>query len=330
MRGEWVKKSLNLTSWEAASDLVNAWTASGEVGVVKPATPTIKDAVAKFIEDAEARELGWEAMRKYRNLLENRFLSWCDAKGYRLLKQVDVDALRSFRAGWDDGASYAVKNLERMRAFFRFCHQAGWITANPALAVKPPKLRTKPTLPFTSDEMERIIAACDRYRGNKTRVKAFLLVMRYSGLRIGDTVTLRRDRLNNGGNLQLYTAKTGTPVFVPLPAIVVDALAKVETANDWFFWTGNGKVRTAVAHWERSLQTIFELAEIDDGKSHRFRDTAAVSWLLSGISIEDVAVLLGHENTRVTLRHYSPWVKERQVRLESLVRKSWDAELAAS
>jgi integrase len=67
------------------------------------------------------------------------------------------------------------------------------------------------------------MAACDRYRGNKARVKAFVLVMRYSGLRIGDTVTLRRDRLKDS-KLLLYTAKTGTPVYIPLPPVVVEAL----------------------------------------------------------------------------------------------------------
>ena len=153
---------MDLTSFEAASDLVNAWNASGEIGVVKVEIPSVKDAVQKFLDDARARHLGWEAMRKYGNLLERRFLPWCETHGCRQLKQLDVDALRKFRATWNDGASYAAKNLERLRAFFRFCYQAGWTNTNPANAVKPPKATGKPTLPFTSGEMMKILSACDR------------------------------------------------------------------------------------------------------------------------------------------------------------------------
>jgi hypothetical protein len=35
---------------------------------------------------------------------------------FRLLKQIDLCAIREFRTTWDDGAVYATKNLERMRA----------------------------------------------------------------------------------------------------------------------------------------------------------------------------------------------------------------------
>ena len=49
-----------------------------------------------------------------------------------------------------------------------------------------------------------------------------MLTMRHAGLRIGDTIALDKSRLN-GTKLFLYTAKTGTPVYIPLPQIVVDA-----------------------------------------------------------------------------------------------------------
>jgi integrase/recombinase XerD len=281
--------------------------------------------VQKFLDDAQARHLGWQTVKKYRHLLEKRLLSWCESKGFRHLKQIDVDALRSFRGTWQDGALYASKNVERLRAFFRFCHQAGWIATNPALAVKPPKVHVRPTLPFSADEIKQILGACDRYRGNRPRVKAFVLVMRYSGLRIGDTVTLRPERLKDS-KLLLYTAKTGTPVYIPLPPRVVDALTVIDKGQPWYFWTGKGKPVTAVAHWQRALQSVFRLAGVEKAHSHRFRDSFAVSLLEKGVSIETIAMLLGHSDIRVTLRHYRPWVKSLQAHLESEVQKAWAAE----
>lgn len=318
--GEKVRKALDQTSWDAASELVTAWTASGEIGVVKVEVPTISKAVEKYLSDCEARHLGWEAMRKYRHLLEDRFLPWCEHKGLRNLRQIDVDALRQFRQSWSDSPVYATKNLERIRAFLRFCHQAGWIKQNPALAVKPPKVTQTPTLPFSRDEMKRILEACGKYAGNQDRMKAFVLTMRYTGLRIGDAIRLSKSQVTDG-KVFVRTAKTGQPVTVPVPPDVVKSLAKIENGSDRYFWTGKN-IRSAVSNWSRYLARIFELANMDNGHSHRFRDTCAVELLLAGASVEDVATILGN-TPQVVAKHYAPWVKERQVRLEKLVRQSW-------
>ena len=322
LRGEYVRRSLDLRSWEAASDLVRSWEASGELGVVKPEVPTVAESVAKFIEDANARHLAPETVRKYQNLLERRFLTWCESKGYRLMKQVDVSAMREFRGTWDDSAIYATKNLERMRAFFRFCEQAGWVKGNPATPVKAPRVKVAPTLPFTAAEMERILDACARYPGNADRMKAFVLTMRHSGLRIGDTIALKRERVK-GNKLFLYTQKTGTPVYVPLPPAAVKALGQLDGESEYFFTSGKAKPQTARANWSRYLDTVFDLAKVKDAHSHRFRDTFAVSLLENGVSIENLSVLLGHSSVRITERHYKPWVKTLQKKLEDEVRKAW-------
>lgn len=94
---EKIRKALDQTSWEAATELINRWTAAGEIGVVKIEAPTLREAVQKFIADCEARKLGWEAMRKYGHLLEDRLLAWADAKGVHNLRQISVDSLRQFR-----------------------------------------------------------------------------------------------------------------------------------------------------------------------------------------------------------------------------------------
>jgi len=68
--------------------------------------------------------------------------------------------------------------------------------------VKPPKVTSSPTLPFDQKEFEKILDACQefsvsgRYKDqNRIRIKALVLVMRHSGLRIGDAVLLKRERI---------------------------------------------------------------------------------------------------------------------------------------
>lgn len=48
-----------------------------------------------------------------------------------------------------------------------------------------------------------------------------------------------------------------------------------------------------------------------------------MSLLENGVSIENVSVLRGHSSVRITERHYKPWVKTLQKKLEDEVRKVW-------
>jgi integrase len=328
--GESIRKSLDQTSWEAASDLIAAWTASGTIGVIRADVPSIRDAVKKFLEDAEARQLQPVTIKKQKHLLEKRLQPWCEHKGYRLLKQLDVDALRQFRTTWPDGPLSAYKNLERVRSFLGFCQQAGWVPKNAAKALKPPKLPDKSTKVkvFSEDEIQQILDACDEYpqqnafgHDNRARVKALVLTLRYSGMRIGDVVGLQKSHLK-GDKLFLNTQKSGSKIYVPLPKTAVEALSAIENASAFFFWSGKGLRKSAVADWQRAIRRLFEIAEVN-GHPHMFRHTFATDLLSRGIPIEDVSVLLGHKSVRITEAYYSHWVKARRERLEERVRELW-------
>jgi len=175
--------------------------------------------------------------------------------------------------------------------------------------------------------MVRILAALDIYGAdgsrNRRRMRALVLLLRHSGLRIGDAVTLSRERID-GDKLFLYTSKAGTPVYCPLPPFVITALdAAIEPRDRFYFWTGNGKPKSIISDWQEKLKNLFELAEVSNGHAHRFRDTFATELLLAGVPLERVSILLGHSSIRITERHYSPWVRSRQEQLERDVRGTW-------
>jgi len=328
---DYVRESLKLTSWQAASDVVRGWEAAGKIHAQPTrGTVTVRDAVEDYLADAKARGLQDTSLTKFREVLGRRLLEFTDSQGYRRLGQLDVEALRAFRATWNVSPLTAQKRLEYVRAFFRFCVDSDWLDKNPALALKPPKVRHVPKPPFSDEEMKRIIDACDKTQSHgtwgadlKKRVLAMTLLLRYSGLRISDAATLERSRLTDG-KVFLYTQKTGTPVRVPVPKAVSRALKECPNRNSrYFFWSGEGKRTSAVNVWQETFQGLFRKAGVPDGHIHRFRHTFAVSLLRKGVSIEIVSVLLGHSSIRVTERHYAPWVQARQEQLEAAVRKAW-------
>ncbi len=147
-------------------------------------------------------------------------------------------------------------------------------------------------------------------------------LLRYSGLRIRDATTLSKEKVQKG-KLLLYTQKTGTPVWLPLPKSVVEELQQIDEGGHYYFWTGNGSEKSGVSVWQRTLSKLFENAGVTNGHAHRFRDTFSVNLLQAGVPLEAVSILLGHSSVKVTEKHYAPWVKSRQVKLEESIEKAW-------
>ena len=325
--GKEIRESLRLRDWQRAQEMIREWEAEDRRTRQKEQQIKIKDAHAKFIADAEARKLNNSTLYKYRLLF--RHLDDF-AKTYRLefLTQLDLDTLATFRTTWKEGPRTSLKNLERLRAFMRFAEKRKWIDDNPAIELKAPKVPIKPTMPFTREEMIRILAALHAYAKsagirNAQRLRAFVLLLRYSGLRIGDAVQLNVNRIREK-KLLLHTEKTGVPVYCVLPDMVVKALdAAPHSSSRYFFWTGKSTVHSAKGKWQRRLQRLFELAKVPNGHAHRFRDTFAVELLLSGVPLDRVSVLLGHSSIRITERHYAPWTRSRQEQIEADLKAAW-------
>jgi integrase/recombinase XerD len=273
-----------------------------------PTAKTIQDASDQFISDAEARGLRPPSVYKYK-LLFKQLKAFADENGLRYITECDIETLRRFRESWPNKNFSARKKLEALRTFFKFVHESGWLPTNPAKVIKPPKTDDPPTLPYSKDEFERVLTACDKYpnKQNAVRLRALVLLLRYSGLRITDACTLTKHRIKDGV-LVLRTAKTGTDVRVPLPKIALDALAAIPTDN-YYFWSGQGTKKSCVGDYQRAFKRLYEIAEVENGHAHRWRDTFACELLLAGASLEQVGALLGHQSTKVTEKHYSPWVK---------------------
>lgn len=330
LAGKEIRKSLRTADWQKAQDAVRELEAKQAEPKEVAGPITVKQAGDNFLADVKSRGLSECTIYKYRLLLK-RIDDFAQRKGLRYLSELDLQTLDRFRSEWKEGPRSSLKKLERLRAFLRFCERRHWIDTNPATELKPPRVPNRPTLPFTREEMLKILAALDTYAkragvANAQRVRAFVLLLRYSGMRIGDAVQCGPGRLD-GNKLFLYTQKTGVPVRCTLPDFVVREIeAAPKSSEQYFFWTGKSKLHTAVGIWQQSLQTVFSLAGIQGGHAHRFRDTFAVELLLSGVPLERVSVLLGHQSIRVTERHYAPWTRSRQEQLEADLQRAWSED----
>jgi integrase len=338
LNGKLIRRSLDTTNWQiAAQRLIQIETA----GSVKPllTPPTVAIAVARFLSAARDRELRKATLKKFGVLLAREpkpgvtsdsfspsLIMYARTKGLRSLADFSSDVVVEFRQTWRDRGLSKTKKSERLKSFFRYAHESGWIENNPARNLKPPKVDDPGVVGFSDEEMTKIMEAC-----MDDRLKTFLLVMRFSGLAIGDAVQILPDRIE-GEHLILRRAKTGKPVKVLLPDVLLARLRSLSLlCGGYYFWNRQSEdsdVQTATGNLRRSLRRVFRAAGVATGHPHQFRHTFVRAHLERDVTLETIADLLGN-SVKIVEKHYSTWVPSRQRKLDEAVKRTWDsAELA--
>jgi integrase/recombinase XerD len=286
------RRSAKTRSWTKAELLARS-IAEGDTG------PSMRmgQAVSQFLTDKRNQNVSPSWLRKFERLLGG----WIPE---REVAGVSLRDLEEFRDTWTGQPITKRKKQERLRSFFHYCVKHRWLNYNPAVDMSRIKVEDKPTMPLDREQFDEILSKTE---GD---FRALVLLMRYSGLRITDAVSLPPAKLQDS-TVFLRTQKTKTVVRVPIPP----EIAK-EIEPSLPLYRGGMKLKSRVTGFQEQFQSL-------GIHSHQLRDTFAVELLIKGTSIEDVSQLLGHSTIAVTLKHYSPWTKARQDRLEEAVKKSW-------
>jgi site-specific recombinase XerD len=328
--GQDKRLSAETRSWETAERKAREMSVSGETRATPSGEQTVKHATQAFIEDKAQQALSKNWQRKLTREL-NDFAKWCDSQVALRLSDVTLHRLEEYRKTWTGSPLTRRKRQERLRSFFLYCLRHKWVTENSAAHLSTIKISQAPTLPLTREQFETVMKAAHKYNPKaadkdwrRQRALAMLLLLRWSGLRIGDAARLERASLSDRGTLRLYTQKTGESVYVPLPPSAVTSLRGVPNSNTrYFFWNGTSAVESPGKRWWSTLKRIFVSAGIPDAHPHMLRDTFAVEMLQAGVTLEQVSILLGHKSVKITEKHYTPWVRARQEQLEQSVQRAW-------
>ena len=278
---------------------------------------TIREACSIFLEhEARIRNLRHGTIQGYETVL--RSLSrWADEHGVAVLGDLDESAAGAWVGSWTCRASTARLRLSQLKGFFRFAVKRGWVPRSPLATLRPPRGDSATTMPLEVAEMNALLAASK----HRPKERALILLMRYSGLAIGDAVTLRRESVA-GSELTLRRAKSGELVTVHLPHAVVAAMASIRAPNaDYFWWSGRSRPVTSAKYWRGRLGIIADRAGVEGFRPHRLRDTFAVALLGQGVAMGDVSTLLGHSSIQTTERYYAPWDRRRRERLMRIVQE---------
>ncbi len=340
---EWEPAKAIAAQWEKA----NSW--DGSPNVVSDAAPAtestlgrigIEDGIKVFLSHREGAAIAAATLRKYKTFTK-QLKAFAERQGYVMLDQLTPTDLDAFYAGWKLGVRAKGKQLGTLRAFFRFCVNRKWLKENPVNAdIKPPigANRVANKAPYTDEELQRIIAACDKIgevtwtTGRESGVwtgedvKDFIWMMVYTGLRISDVGLFNMSRIT-GNEVFLRAKKNGGDVFAYIPDWLRDRLnARAKRCGVRPFVIGQSdRLETVTDLWRRKIGKVFEFAgKFDEPPTpHRFRHSFARILLQRGVPVSDVADLLGDDEKTVR-EHYARWVPERQARLTRILKDAFD------
>ena len=299
-----------------------------------PRAKSLEEAIQAFL--AQHADRTSETLRKYKRVLAY-LIEFCGTKsisdlnnvvGDQLVDAINVEVLDGY-ALWRNKENWTwIKEVEILRQFFAFCIDRDWVRKNPAKALKRPRMmEANNVVPFTPEEIIRIIVACDAiglYSYERLRARAMVLLMRYAGLRISDVVTLSREHIQ-GSHLVKRAVKNGKLISVELHPDVLGALEvlprpKAAAADGQFFFSsGNCSLRSLVKGAQRTLWAVFKRAKVRGAHPHRFRHTLASELLAKGATFEDIAGILA-DSPNTVRRHYAKRTPEYQSRQDAVIR----------
>lgn len=294
------------------------------------AAPSLEQAAKLWAADMRARDLKASTIATYGRVLAP-LVAYCDARAIRYCDQLTAEVLTAYRSqrrtrhGEPITPATQGHELGTFRAWCNFMVAQEWIQKSPAKALRPPKQQSPPTQPFTDAEVARLFGAIPFLDSTnkattlfcRQRARTLLLLLLYTGLRVGDVAGLKRSSLT-GNRLRLRTMKTGHPMFLEIPGDVVEALLAMPRDHpEYFFWTADSKlVSTRSLVIRRVVTRLGELSSIH-AHPHRFRDTFAVKLLEHGADLRTVQLLLGHYSIRTTEKHYAHFVPAQQRLLDA-------------
>ena len=281
-------------------------------------TQTISDFLREL---ADGRQLSPHTIAAYKHDLSEftAFLETYFQTDNWEWSQVDRNALRRF-LGYMAQQKLARRTIARrlsaVRTLFRFLHREDLVEANPARAVRSPKLEKSLPQWLTRSDAERVFSVAENRASEgglkATRDLAILETFYATGIRLSELQGLDMDDVDLIGEQVKGRGKGRKERIVPLGSSAVKALRKYELRRAEVAARGPAADRQAVFLNDRGrrlsrrqIQEIVRRAVADgaqeEGMSpHALRHSFATHLLDAGADLMAVKELLGHASLSTT------------------------------
>ncbi len=249
----------------------------------------------------------------YRCVLRGWF-QWAGPKGIDTCKLTRKDVVEYGRTLYERGLAPETRGhyLATLRRYLFYLDDQGLLANKPRNLIrssdfpKPPRLLPRALRPDIDAELcARLATASDiRCQG--------LLLMRHTGMRVGELTALELDCVREDRYLKVPLGKLKSERLVPLNdealALVRALQERGRSGRDWLIENPRRQKPYCTGSYHTSIRPIRDGLEKSDGleiTTHRLRHTFATELLNAGLSLAALRQLLGHRSMNMTLRYVS-------------------------
>jgi len=177
---------------------------------------------------------------------------------------------------------------------------------NPVKIVKRLKGETERMRYLMPDEVNIVLSNCDGLL--QGLLKPLVTVALHTGARQGELRGLKWPQVDfDLGIITLLDTKNGERRDIPMNETVRATLEALERKSEFVFPNTVGK---SISHFRihEAFHEALTKSGIEDFRFHDLRHTVASNLVMNGAELNDVRVLLGHKDMKMTLRyaHLSP------------------------
>jgi site-specific recombinase XerD len=297
------------------------------------------DELRLFLAELERREASPQTIRAYRQDLTafRRFLHQSTGEVFTAaaVTPTDLREYRSFLLNVRHAAPATInRHLAALRKFFLWAKAQGWLRELPTDEVRGVREVARPPKWLEKRDIDRLIREAER--GGSKRDLAIALLLRHTGLRVGELAALQVGDVETSerkGAVVVRSGKGGKQRTVPLN---VDARRAIEAykevrpqvpSNQLFIsQRGAGLQAQAV---ENLVKKYAGRAGLENVTPHTLRHTFGKSLVDAGIDLGTVATLMGHERLDTTALYTQPGARDLEQAVARLEQDADRTELAS-
>ena len=267
---------------------------STEVAVYEPDDFNEK-MIKKFLIDKMVAGLTERTIHHYRNTL--RFVIDRINKPFNVVTSEDIKLYLAKRQVQDKVSEETVLNEWRvLSSFFGWMHREELILKNPMYKVETPKRRKQKKKAFTAMECEIIRDHCETLRE-----KALVEVLFSTWCRVSEVEKMNIEDMEEGHITVLGKGKKERTVYLNSKAqLAIQNYIGDRQSGPLFISYDKPYERLMKSTMEKDIRELGKRAGVSKSHPHKFRRTGATMALRSGMPIEKVSKLLGHESIETT------------------------------
>ena len=228
--------------------------------------------------------------------------------------QVATDAIRRFLGFLHEqeySKSTTARKLATLRSFYKFCLRRGYLTENPVVSIRTPKLEKRLPKFLTVEQIQKLLDTPDVNSLLGARDRAMLETIYSTGIRVSELVDLNIEDVDFEGECLRVRGKGKRERIAPISPTALQAVrryldmrsadSRSQNFDQKALYVNKHGQRLSTRSVRRKLDKYLLEAGLDPTISpHTLRHSFATHMLNRGADLRSVQQLLGHQSLSTT------------------------------